>query len=95
MADATATKETTERRARKRMVGIVTSDKREKTITVSVSRLVKHPKYGKYLRRSTKFTAHDETNQAGAGDKVEIVEARPMSKQKRWRLIQVIEKAQG
>ena len=77
------------------MVGEVTSDKREKTITVRVDRLVKHPKYGKFLRRSTKFTAHDENNEAGIGDKVEIVEARPMSKQKRWRLVKVIEKARG
>ena len=76
-------------------VGVVTSDKASKTRRVEISRLVKHPKYGKYLRRSTKFTAHDEKNEAGMGDTVEIVEARPMSKQKRWRLVQIMEKGRG
>ena len=78
---------------RKRVVGVVTSDRRDKTITVSVNRLVKHPRYGKYLRRSTKFAAHDEQNQAREGDQVEIMETRPLSKQKRWRLLRVLERA--
>ena len=88
-----ATAEGQSRGHRKRAVGVVTSDRRNKTITVSVSRLVKHPRYGKYLRRSTKFAAHDEQNQARKGDQVEIMETRPLSKQKRWRLLRVLERA--
>ena len=78
---------------RKRTVGVVTSDRRNKTITVAVTQLVKHPRYGKYLRRSTKFAAHDEQNEAREGDQVEIMETRPLSKQKRWRLLRVLERA--
>ncbi len=76
-------------------MGVVVSDKRSKTITVRVSRLVKHARYGKYITRSTKHTAHDENNEARAGDRVEIMETRPMSKQKRWRLVAIIERARG
>ena len=84
-----------ERGNRKRVNGVVVSDKRSKTITVRVSRLVKHPRYGKYLNRSTRYHAHDENNEAHEGDRVEIMEVRPLSKQKRWRLVSVLERAQG
>jgi len=84
---------TGERGARRVETGIVLSDVRQKTITVEVKRLVKHARYGKYIFRSTHLHAHDEKNEAKKGDRVEIVETRPISKQKRWRLIQVIERA--
>ncbi len=84
-----------ERAARKQVTGVVTSDKMDKTIAVRVDRLVKHPKYRKYVRRSSKLYAHDEKNQAGLGDTVEIAEARPLSKLKRWRLIRVLARAEG
>lgn len=73
--------------------GIVVSDVRNKTITVEIKHLVKHPRYGKYLNRSTLLHAHDEKDEARKGDRVEIVETRPISKQKRWRLIKIVEKA--
>jgi len=73
--------------------GIVLSDVRNKTITVEVKHLVKHPRYGKYIYRSTNLHAHDEKNEAKKGDRVEVVETRPISKQKRWRLVRVIERA--
>ena len=73
-------------------IGYVVSDKREKTITVEVSRLVKHPRYGKFQYRSTRFHAHDEKNEAKLGDKVEIESTRPLSKQKRYRLVKIIER---
>lgn len=75
---------------RKRVVGVVTSDKMAKTIVVKAERLVKHPKYGKYLRRSTTYMAHDESGEAKAGDTVAIVETRPLSKTKGWRLASVL-----
>jgi small subunit ribosomal protein S17 len=82
-----------ERKTRKSRIGLVTSDKMDKTITVAVERKVKHPFYGKFLKKTTKFHAHDETNQCGIGDTVRIMETRPLSKTKRWRLVEVIEKA--
>lgn len=78
----------------KRVVsGIVTSDKMSKTRRVEINRLVKHPKYKKYIRRRTVCYAHDEGNESGAGDRVEIVESEPVSKLKRWRLVRVLEKS--
>jgi small subunit ribosomal protein S17 len=74
-------------------VGIVTSDVRQKTIKVEIKHLVKHARYGKYIFRSTNLHAHDEKNEAKKGDRVEIVETRPLSKQKRWRLVKIIERA--
>lgn len=71
-------------------VGIVTSDKADKTRRVEIPRLVKHPKYGKYLRRSTVCYVHDEHNESRRGDKVEIIESRPLSRTKRWRLVRVL-----
>jgi small subunit ribosomal protein S17 len=82
-----------ERKTRKSRIGLVTSDKMDKTITVAVERKVKHPFYGKFLKKTTKFHAHDETNSCGIGDTVRIMETRPLSKTKRWRLVEVIEKA--
>ena len=82
-----------ERNERKERVGKVTSNKMQKTITVAVDRKVKHPIYGKFVNRTTKFKAHDETNTAGIGDTVRIMETRPLSKDKRWRLVEIIEKA--
>lgn len=83
----------TERKSRKTRIGIVKSSKMTKTITVAVERKIKHPIYGKFLKKTTKFHAHDEENIAGAGDIVRIMETRPLSKTKRWRLTDIIEKA--
>jgi small subunit ribosomal protein S17 len=82
-----------ERNDRKERIGKVVSNKMQKTITVTVDRKVKHPIYGKFVNRTTKFKAHDETNSAGIGDTVRIMETRPLSKEKRWRLIEIVEKA--
>jgi small subunit ribosomal protein S17 len=85
--------ETTERNLRKERVGKVVSNKMQKSITVAVDRRVKHPIYGKFVHKTTKFMAHDEKNEAGVGDTVRISETRPLSKLKRWRLVEIIEKA--
>lgn len=82
-----------ERKTRKSRTGLVTSDKAQKTITVAVERKVKHPIYGKFVKKTTKFHAHDENNSCGIGDTVRIMETRPLSKTKRWRLVEIIEKA--
>jgi small subunit ribosomal protein S17 len=84
---------TVERNDRKERVGVVQSDKMDKTITVSVRRQMKHPMYGKYLERSSKFMVHDEENDANEGDTVRIMETRPISKNKRWRLVEILERA--
>jgi small subunit ribosomal protein S17 len=79
---------------RKTLVGnVMTSGKMDKTVVVSIERLAKHPFYGKYVKRRVKYTAHDEKNECGAGDKVVIVETRPLSKSKRWRVKEILEKA--
>lgn len=78
---------------RKVRIGKVVSNKMAKTITVTVERKVPHPLYGKYIRRTSKLYAHDETNSAGIGDLVKVMETRPLSKLKRWRLVEIIEKA--
>ena len=82
-----------ERNLRKTRIGVVSSNKMDKTITVAVERKVKHPIYGKFLNKTTKFHAHDEKNECTVGDVVKIMETRPLSKTKRWRLVEVIEKA--
>lgn len=82
-----------ERNFRKVRTGKVVSDKMDKTIVVSIETTDKHPLYGKRVKRTTKFKAHDETNQAGIGDTVKIMETRALSKDKRWRLVEVVEKA--
>ncbi len=84
---------TIDRKSRKSRIGIVSSDKMEKTITVDVKRKVKHPIYGKFVKKTKKFHAHDEKGEAGIGDTVRIMETRPLSKTKRWRLVEIIEKA--
>lgn len=81
-----------ERNLRKTKLGVVSSNKMDKTITVSVERKVKHPLYGKFVKKSTKFHAHDEKNECSIGDLVKIMESRPLSKTKRWRLVEVVEK---
>ena len=90
---STETTTTVDRNLRKERVGIVTSDKMSKSITVIVERRVMHPKYGKLVKRSSKFMAHDEKGDAHVGDTVRIAETRPMSKMKRWRLVEVVERA--
>lgn len=84
---------TVERALRKTRVGLVVSDKMDKTIVVAVQDSVKHPLYGKIVKRTVKFKAHDEKNECGIGDKVEIMETRPLSQDKNWRLLRIIEKA--
>ncbi len=85
--------ETTTRNLRKERIGVVTSDKMTKTIVVMVERKIKHPLYGKYVKNSNKFMAHDEKDECGIGDTVRIMETRKLSKSKNWRLIEVIAKA--
>lgn len=81
------------RNLRKERIGIVTSDKMDKSVVVTVERKVKHPKYGKFVKKTTKFVAHDEKNDSHIGDTVRIMETRPLSKTKNWRLVEVIERA--
>ena len=78
---------------RKQRVGIVTSASMDKSITVSIERKLQHPIYGKYVKKSKKFMVHDETNSCNVGDTVKITESRPLSKRKRWRLVEIIERA--
>ncbi len=78
---------------KKVMVGVVTSTSMDKSITINVVRRLRHPIYGKFVKRSKKFMAHDESNQCTVGDTVRITESRPLSKRKRWRLVEVLEKA--
>lgn len=80
-------------RGRRSVTGRVVSDKMDKTISVSIERLIKHPAYGKYIRRTTKVLAHDESNECKAGDKVTISECRPMSKNKAWQVVNIVERA--
>ena len=82
-----------ERNLRKTRVGTVVSDKMDKTVVVAITDSVKHPLYKKIIKRTVKFKAHDEKNECGIGDKVQIMETRPLSKDKRWRLANIIEKA--
>ena len=82
-----------ERNRRKVREGLVTSNKMDKSIVVSVERKLKHPKYGKFLKRTTKLMAHDEKNECNSGDRVRVMETRPLSKNKCWRLVEIIERA--
>jgi small subunit ribosomal protein S17 len=82
-----------ERNLRKERVGVVVSNKMDKSIVVKVERKVKHPLYGKFVKKSTKFMAHDEKNECNIGDTVRIMETRPLSKNKCWRLVEIVEKA--
>ncbi len=82
-----------ERNLRKQRVGVVSSDKMDKTVSVTVSRRLMHPMYGKFVKRNKKFLAHDETNDCRIGDKVRIMEIRPLSRKKRWRVVEILERA--
>ncbi|WP_028316147.1 30S ribosomal protein S17 [Desulfatibacillum aliphaticivorans] len=82
-----------ERGNKKRMVGTVVSDRMDKTVVVLIERTVKHPLYKKYIKRRARYSAHDESNSCGMGDLVQIAESRPLSKTKRWRVTQILEKA--
>ncbi|MEY2923579.1 MAG: hypothetical protein RLZZ337_119 [Bacteroidota bacterium] len=82
-----------ERNSRKEIVGIVRSNKMDKTITVSIERKVKHPKYKKFVKSTARFKAHDEKNECNENDIVRIMETRPLSKDKRWRLVEIVERA--
>ena len=81
------------RNLRKERIGVVTSDKMQKSIVVAVERKVKHPKYGKFVKKTTKYVAHDENNDCNIGDTVKIMETRPLSKSKNWRLVEIVERA--
>ena len=89
----TAEAQPSEAKVRRRFVGRVVSDKMDKTVSVAIERLVKHPVYGKYIKRTTKVLAHDEENSAKAGDRVAISECRPVSKSKSWQVVDVVERA--
>jgi small subunit ribosomal protein S17 len=89
----TETTETIDRNRRKTRVGKVVSDRMDKTVVVSIERLVKHPTYGRYVRRRTKFKVHDEKNECRIGDVIRFMETRPLSKEKRWRFVEFIERA--
>ena len=82
-----------ERNLRKERIGQVVSNKMQKSITITVERKVKHPIYGKFVRKTTKLTAHDENNDCNVGDTVKVMETRPLSKNKRWRLVEIVERA--
>ena len=82
-----------ERNLRKERIGVVTSNKMEKSIVVSIERKVKHPLYGKFVKKTSKFVAHDQENTCNEGDTVKIMETRPLSKNKNWRLVEIIERA--
>ena len=90
---AEASPETTERHSRKVREGLVVRDQMDKTVVVSVEDRVKHAMYGKVLRRTSKYKAHDENNECGVGDRVLLMETRPLSATKRWRVVQIVEKA--
>lgn len=89
----TETTEKTERNRRKTRVGKVVSDRMDKTVVVSIERLVKHPTYGRYVRRRSKFKVHDEKNECRIGDVIRFMETRPISKDKRWRFVGFVERA--
>ena len=93
MAEMTNEQQTAARGARKSRTGLVVSDKMEKTVVVAIERRVPHPVYGKMVTRTKRLKAHDEENSAKVGDTVRIVETRPLSKDKRWRLVEIIERA--
>ena len=93
MAEMTNTESTTERNARKSRTGLVVSDKMDKTVVVAIERRVPHPIYGKMITRTKRLKAHDEENSAKVGDTVRIVETRPLSKDKRWRLVEIVNRA--
>jgi small subunit ribosomal protein S17 len=92
MAETNTISTAVDRNLRKTRTGVVSSNKMDKTIVVKVERKVKHPLYGKFLKKTTSFHAHDEKNECSIGDTVKIMESRPLSKTKRWRLVEIVEK---
>jgi small subunit ribosomal protein S17 len=93
MAETQENAQTVSRSSRKTRVGVVVSDKMDKTVVVSIERRVQHPVYGKFVRRTKRLKAHDERNDAKTGDTVRIMETRPLSKDKRWRLVEIVDRA--
>jgi small subunit ribosomal protein S17 len=93
MAETQQNAQTVSRSSRKTRVGVVVSDKMDKTVVVSIERRVQHPVYGKMVRRTKRLKAHDERNDAKTGDTVRIMETRPLSKDKRWRLVEIVDRA--
>ena len=93
MSEKTVTETNTDRGFRKTREGLVVSDKMDKTVVVAVEDRVKHALYGKIIRRTTKYKAHDESNACGVGDRVRLMETRPLSATKRWRVVEILEKA--
>ena len=93
MAETLESRNAVNRASRKTRIGLVVSDKMEKTVVVSIERRVQHPVYGKMVRRTKRLKAHDEMNDAKTGDTVRIMETRPMSKDKRWRVVEIVERA--
>ncbi len=93
MEQVTEVTEATERKSRKLIIGTVTSNKMDKSIVVAVERKVKHAKYGKFVKKTSTFHAHDEKNECNVNDVVRIMETRPLSKTKRWRLVEIVERA--
>lgn len=93
MAETTENQDAAERNARKVREGVVLSNKMDKTAVIAVVERVRHPKYGKFMLRTKKLYAHDETNDVNIGDKVRVMETRPLSKNKRWRVVEVLERA--
>jgi small subunit ribosomal protein S17 len=93
MAETQPTAPAAERRIRKTLIGVVTSDKMQKTVVVTVTHRIRHPMYKKYIRRRMKYKAHDERSEAKVGDRVLLVETRPLSREKRWAVQKVLEKA--
>ena len=93
MAEMTTNEQALERNARKSRIGLVVSDKMDKTVVVAIERRVPHPIYGKMITRTRRLKAHDEENSAKVGDTVRIVETRPLSKDKRWRLVEIVDRA--
>jgi small subunit ribosomal protein S17 len=93
MSAAEATEKTEKTKVKRKVVGRVVSNKMDKTVAVAIERLVKHPTYGKYIRRTTKVLAHDENNECNMGDTVSIAEGRPISKNKSWQVVEIVERA--
>lgn len=93
MSEANTIENNVVRKERKSKIGVVSSNKMDKTITVTVERKLQHPMYGKFMKKTKKFHAHDEKNECNIGDTVRIMETRPLSKSKRWRLVEIIERA--
>jgi small subunit ribosomal protein S17 len=95
MSEQAVESQPAEGKVQRKVVGRVTSDKMDKTVSVSIERLVKHPVYGKYIRRTTKLMAHDENNECKTGDRVAISECKPIAKNKSWRVVDIVERAPG